>query len=129
MKNRILILARVNAVMIVLLGVLHNIGTFTQQMQSGLTSLPEEVFNRIIYMSLLSGTSFILCGVLLILLFNKVLQYHYLYIFIIVISSYLVLTAIGTSIFMITNPLAWIATFLKVTLFLQALYIGKFLKL
>ena len=127
MQNRILILAKVNAVMIVLLGIFHNIGNFTQRMQSGLTSLPEEVFNRVLYMNLLSGTSFILFGILLILLLNKVLQYHFLYIFIIVISAYLVLTTIGTSILMFTNPLAWIATFLKVTMLILALNIKKFL--
>lgn len=59
---------------IMILGLIHVIATFTPLIQSGLSGLALADFRAIIYISLVCGTSFILSGLLLIMLLNKVGQ-------------------------------------------------------
>ena len=76
--NRLISLGKILAVAIVLLGMIHEIATFTPLIKGGLGCLSPGDMKAMIYMSLICGTSFILSGAVLILLLKKVKQFVFL---------------------------------------------------
>jgi hypothetical protein len=105
------------AIAILILGIIHDIATFTPIIQGGLSCLASIDFNAIIYISLICGTSLILCGLILIILFNRVEQYPFLVFPISVIGGFLAINGILAVIFVPVNPPSWIALLLSLTMF------------
>ncbi|MFW5851257.1 MAG: hypothetical protein ACOCWB_03445 [Bacteroidota bacterium] len=108
---------KVVAIAILILGVIHDIATFTPIIQGGLLCLASIDFNAIIYISLICGTSLILCGLLLIILFNKVEQYSFLFFPILVIGIFLMINGIIAVVYVPFNPPSWIVLFLSLIMF------------
>lgn len=67
------------AIAILILGIIHDIATFTPLIKGGLSCLTPDNLRAMIYMSLICGTSFILSGLLLIMLLKKLEQFVKLY--------------------------------------------------
>ncbi len=101
------------AVAILILGIIHDIATFTPVIQGGLTCLASSDFKAVVYISLICGTSLILCGLLLILLFKKVEQFSFLVLHILVIGTFLAINGILAVVSVIENPFGWIALLLS----------------
>ena len=68
MKIELVPASKILSIMIVCLGVIHEIATFTPLVQDGLECLSRSDFNSVIYMSLMCGASLVLSGWLLLLL-------------------------------------------------------------
>ncbi len=109
------------AVAVMLLGLIHDVATFTPLIKGGLTCLTPGNLKAITYMSLLCGTSFILSGALLFVLFRKVSEYAFLSLPILIIGIFLAVSGILAVICMFHNPFAWIALLFNLTLFVIAL--------
>jgi hypothetical protein len=105
------------AIAVMILGLIHNVATFTPMIKGGLTCLPPGNLKAMIYMSLICGTSFILSGMLFIVLFRKVSEHAFLSLPILIIGIFLAVGGIVAVICMFYNPFAWIAFFLNLILF------------
>ena len=77
------------AIAVMILGLIHNVATFTPMIKGGLTCLPPGNLKAMIYMSLICGTSFILSGMLFIVLFRKVSEHAFLSLPILIIGIFL----------------------------------------
>lgn len=118
MKTKILLLTgKVLASIIIVLGVIHNIATFTPLIQEGLVCLLLKDLKAVTYTSLICGSSFILSGVLLMVLFRNVEEYPFLNTTIIIIGAFLAFCGILSVIYMFGNPFAWIALILNNIMF------------
>lgn len=121
MKTKKLIsFGKIFAIAILVLGIIHDIATFTPLIKGGLASLAPADLNAMIYMSLVCGTSFILSGVVLALLLKKVEQYAFLTSAILVIGIFLLLSGLLSVVYMFDNPFAWIALFVNLGMFIIA---------
>ncbi len=97
------------AISILILGIIHDIATFTPIIKSGLSCLSPIDLKAMTYMSLICGTSFILSGVMLKLLLKKVEEFTFLTTPILTIGIFLGASGILSILFMFDNPFAWIA--------------------
>ncbi len=113
------------AIAVLILGIIHDIATFTPIIQEGLVSLNSENLNAMIYMSLICGTSFILSGLLMFLFLKKLIELPYLILPIRIIGTYLLISGILSVIFMHNNPFAYIALLLNATLFTITILLKK----
>jgi hypothetical protein len=102
------------AIVILVLGVIHDVATFTPLIKDGLNSLDVEDFHAVTYFSLMCGTSLILCGIVLLQLLNKVNKYMFLKPTVLTIDAFLVLNGILSVAFMFNNPFAWITLLLNI---------------
>jgi len=128
MKTKKLIsIGKSTAVAILILGIIHDIATFTPLIKGGLACLTPGDLNAMIYMSLICGSSFILSGVVLILLLKKVEQFAFLLSTILLIGVFLAISGILSIVYMFDNPFAWIALLLNLSMFI--ITIGLKLKL
>lgn len=107
------------AIAILVLGVIHDVATFTM-MKGGL--------DAVTYFSLICGTSLILCGIILLQLFEKVSEYSFLQPTILLIGTFLALNGILATICMLDNPFAWIALLLNLSMFVLILKLKLALK-
>lgn len=104
MKNKII---NVSAVLLMLLGLIHDIATFTPLISGG---VDEGKINALMYMSLMCGTSLILCSVLILLLLSRMKDDKTLIAPIRLIGLFLAFAGVLAIYFMPYNPFAW-ATF------------------
>lgn len=108
MMKKLIRISNYIAISILIMGIIHNIATFTPLIQDGLESLSKSNLHAMIYMSLMCGTSLILSGLLLIILLKKVEQYTFLNSTILLISYFVLLNGIAAVAYMLDNPFAWI---------------------
>lgn len=96
------------AISILIMGIIHNVATFTPLIQEGLECLSKSDMHAMTYMSLMCGTSLMLSGLLLILILKKVEQYRFLNSLILLTGCFVLLNGLTAVIFMSDNPFAWI---------------------
>ena len=118
MQTKTLItIGKIIAAAILTLGFIHAIATFTPLIQDELICLSLRDFNAVTYISLVCGSSFILCGLLLIILLKKIEQYTFLNTTVIIIGIYLAISGLLAVVYMFDNPFAWIALTLNLNMF------------
>lgn len=115
--NKIITTGKFIAFAILILGIIHDIATFSPLIQDGLTCLTPDSLNAMIYMSLMCGASLVLCGILLLIMLRKVEQMMFFGLPMLVIGIFLALNGILSVIFMFDNPFAWVALLLNLTMF------------
>jgi len=115
--NKLISLGKIFAIAILILGIIHDIATFTPLIKGGLACLTPGDLNAMIYMSLICGTSLILAGLVLILLLKKVEQFVFLSSTILLIGVFLALSGILSVVYMFDNPFAWLALLLNLIMF------------
>ena len=98
------------------MGIIHVIATFTPLIKGGLSCLSPDDFKAMIYMSLICGTSFILSGIVLVLLLEKVKQFVFLNSTILLIGIFLAVSGVLSIVYMLDNPFAWIALLLNLSM-------------
>ncbi|HBG87731.1 MAG TPA: hypothetical protein DDW62_09300 [Marinilabiliaceae bacterium] len=123
--NKLTSLGKAFAIAILILGIIHDIATFTPLIKTGLECLSPADLNAIIYMSLMCGTSFIISGIVLILLLRKLEQNPFLTSIIMAIGIFLALAGILSIVFMFDNPFAWASLLLNVSMLLIATALKK----
>lgn len=123
--NKLISLGKAFAIAILILGIIHDIATFTPLIKTGLECLSPADLNAIIYMSLMCGTSFIISGIVLILLLRKLEQIRFLTSIIMAIGIFLALAGILSIVFMFDNPFAWASLLLNVSVLLIATALKK----
>mgnify|MGYP000169569048 FL=1 len=107
MKIELVPASKILSIMIVCLGVIHELATFTPLVQDGLECLSRSDFNSVIYMSLMCGASLVLSGWLLLLLLPKNVTHTFLAYPILLISIFVLINGIVSVVFMVDNPFAW----------------------
>ncbi len=113
-KTQTLIAAgKKSAIAIMILGGIHDVATFTPIIQEGIAPLAPDDYLAVIYMSLICGTSLILCGGLAYAFLNNFAQIPYLKTPLVAIGVFLGINGILSVAFMNTNPFAWIALLLN----------------
>lgn len=125
--NKLISLGKVFAIAILVLGIIHDVATFTPLIKGGLACLTPDNLNAMIYMSLICGTSFIFSGLILVLLLKKVEQFDFLSSPILLIGIFLAISGILSIVYMFDNPFAWIALLLNLSVFI--IIVGLKLKL
>jgi len=115
--NKLITLGTSVSVAILLLGIIHEIATFTPLIQRGLIDVSEGTFKAMIYMSLGCGALLILCGLLLYLLLKKLKEYSFLILPILVIGVFTLINGILSVYYMTDNPFAWMVLLLGVIVF------------
>lgn len=118
--KRMLSLGRMLSIAIIVLGVIHDVATFTPLIKGGLACLDNGNLKAMLYMSLICGTSLILAGIVLILLLRKVEQHTFLTSSVLVIGVFLALNGVLAVVYMFDNPFAWIALLLNISMFFIA---------
>lgn len=122
--NRIFCVGKILAILIGVLGVVHNIATFSPLIQDGLKCVEQDVLQAMVYMSLICGTSLILCGILLLVLLEKTKKTPSLTIPLLIIGTFLALNGILSVVCMSDNPFAWAAFVLNLSTFMVTLTIA-----
>ena len=114
MKNKNLIsLAIVLSYAIIILGIIHDVATYSPIIKNGLGCLSEGNLQAMLYMSLICGSSFIISGLVMILLLKKVADNPFLKTAILAISIFLGISGILAVIYMFGNPFAYLALLLN----------------
>ncbi|MDR0660044.1 MAG: hypothetical protein LBG19_04420 [Prevotellaceae bacterium] len=126
MKGSILIsVGKSLAMLIAVMGIVHNVLTFTPLVREGLECLSREELRLIIYMSLMCGTSLIVSGLVLFALLNKLEGYPILSTPILFAGGFSCLSGILSVIYMTYNPFAWINLLLGTAMFIITLRLKK----
>lgn len=113
------------AIAILVLGLIHVVATFTPLVQQGLSCLSVGDFNAMLFMSLVCGASFILCGGLIwSMLRNKEELQAFKPLFSI-IGAFLLATGVLAVYLMFNNPFAWMSFLLNGLMFFLLLSINK----
>ena len=129
MKNRNLISLTIGlSYAIIILGIIHDTATYTPIIKGGLTCLNTDNLQAMLYMSLICGSSFILSGIVLILLLKKVNEFAFLRSPILVLGIFLGICGILAVVYMGGNPFAYIALILNVSILITSLVIFTRLK-
>lgn len=123
--EKLISIGKIIAIAILILGIVHNVATFTPLIQDGLKSLDVANQNAIIYMSLICGSSLIVCGLLLFLFLKKIKEIPYLKSAILIIGTFVAVNGILSVVYMFDNPFAWIALALNLSMFLIAVGLKK----
>ena len=113
---------RMIAMAIATMGVIHIAATFTPLINGGLEVLSSAKQQAITYMSLMCGMLLIVCGLLIVMLHEKVKEHPFLrrpYIF---IYGALSIDGISAVAFMPHNPFAWLVLILVGSLVIPATY-------
>lgn len=110
-------LGKILSIAIMVLGIIHDVATFTPLIKGSLVSLEPESLKAMLYMSLMCGTSLILSGIVLLLLLKQVEQHVFLTSLILVIGVFLAVNGILSVVYMFGNPFAWIALLLNLSMF------------
>jgi hypothetical protein len=113
-------IGKILACAIAILGIIHNIATFTPIIKGVLQSLPPGEFKFMLYANLMCGSSFIISGILLVMLLNKIDNYPFLITPAIFLGSFLLLSGIlllGFSDNIFDNPFAVIGVLLNFGIF------------
>jgi hypothetical protein len=115
--SRLISLGKIFAIAILILGIIHDVATFTPIIKGGLVCLSPIDLKAVSYISLICGTSFILSGVLLLLLLKKVEQFVFLTSTVLFIGIFLALSGLLAIVFMHENPFSWIALIINLSTF------------
>jgi hypothetical protein len=107
---------------VIILGIIHDIATFTPLIRNGLITLSKAEFNAIMFMSLGTGTSFILSGLLLFTVYNIKTAFDKLVLPVNIFLSFMGVLAV---IMMPTNPFAWISIIVMMLLFAVSIVMWK----
>ena len=107
---------------VIILGIIHDIATFSPLIRQGLSTLSKDDFNAVIFMSLGTGTSFILSGLLLFTVHNIKIAFDRL---VLPVNIFLLFMGIAAAIMMPGNPFAWISLVVMVLLFLVSVVMWK----
>lgn len=116
MMKKLIRISNYIAISILIMGIIHNIATFTPLIQDGLEGLSKSNLHAMTYMSLMCGTSLILSGLLLIILLKKVEQYRFLNSTILLISYFVLVNGIAAVAYMFDNPFAWVILVLGISM-------------
>lgn len=119
--ERIMLIGKILAFSIVMLGAVHDTATFSPLIQDDLTCLKPEALHAVIYMSLICGTSLILCGILLLILLKSAEKFPSLTLPLLITGIFLFFNGILSVVCMYNNPFAWIALILNAGIFLITL--------
>jgi hypothetical protein len=123
-NKKVVGIGKITSILILSLGVIHNIATFTPLIQGGLTLISLADLSAIIYMSLMCGTSLILSGMLLFVMLRKIEQISFLRVPVLIIGIFLALSGILSAFYMPDNPFAWVALFINLSMFAVTLKIS-----
>ena len=115
-SNRLIHIAKILAIAISILGVVHDIATFTPLIREGLACLSPSDLNAMIYMSLICGTSLILSGWLLLILLKNIKQFSFLNQPILIIGIFVCANGVLSVMYMFDNPFAWLTLILGVAI-------------
>ena len=107
---------KILAIAILILGVIHDVATFTPLIKGELSCLSPANLNAMLYMSLICGTSLILSGILIYMLLKKVKEFVFLTTIILIIAIFLAINGMLAVLFMLDNPFAWITLILNLSL-------------
>lgn len=110
-------LGRMLSIAIIILGVIHDVATFTPLIKGGLACLDNGSLKAMIYMSVICGASLILSGFVLLLLLKQVERHVFLTSPVLVIGVFLAVNGIVAVVYMFDNPFAWIALLLNLSMF------------
>ncbi len=121
--SRLIIIGRTLAILTILIGIVHEVLTFHPMIAEGFTGLEPEWQQTFTYFSLGCGGLLILCGVLFFMLLGRVERHEFLVAPLVVIGLFALADGILATIFMLTNPFAWVVLALGIGLFLIALVI------
>ncbi|WP_163319946.1 hypothetical protein [Dysgonomonas sp. 520] len=102
---------------LLIMGIIHDIATFTPLIQEILVGLSLEKSDVVICFSLGTGTSLILCGLLIFFLLNRFERYRFLITPLMTISIFLLIFGILSLYYMIHNPFAWVVSVLCFLMF------------
>ena len=105
------------AIAIALLGIIHNIATFTPLVREGLDCLSIDEMRLVTYMSLMCGTALIVSGLVLFALLNKLEGYPILSLPILIAGGFSCFSGILSVVYMTYNPFAWLNLLLGVAMF------------
>lgn len=106
---------KILAFSVIILGVIHGIATFTPLIREGIKSLSKDNFDAVVFMSLGTGTSFILAGLLLFTVSDIKLSFTKL---VLPVNVFLLFLGLLAPIQMPYNPFAWLSCAVMVLLFL-----------
>lgn len=118
MKTEKLIqVGKIIAIAILILGIVHDVATFTPLIQGGLAALDVANQNAMIYMSLMCGASLIVCGLLLYVFLKKVTEIPFLKSAMLIIGTFVAINGVLSVVYMFDNPFAWLALVLNLSMF------------
>jgi hypothetical protein len=120
--NLLLRLYKILSFTIIILGIIHDVATFTPLVRGGLATLSRADFHAVIFMSLGTGTSFILAGLLLFTVYNIKTAFDRL---VLPVNIFLSFMGIMAVVMMPSNPFAWISFIVMILLFTVSLVIWK----
>ncbi|RPH33721.1 MAG: hypothetical protein EHM93_03545 [Bacteroidales bacterium] len=115
--SNLISMGRIIALLILVLGVIHDIATYTPLVQGGLSCLTPPNLRAMLYMSLVCGTSLILSGLIIYLQLKRIQEYPVVIDSTLLIGAFLALTGVFSVIYMFDNPFAWLALILNVLMF------------
>ncbi len=121
--NRLIIVGKVLAIFIILIGIVHEAMTFHPMIAEGFTGLEPAWRHTFTYFSLGCGGLLILCGLLFFMLLGRVERHEFLVAPLVVIGLFALADGILAAIFMLANPFAWVVLGLGIGLFLTAMAI------
>lgn len=115
--NKWIVFGKWIAAGLLIMGVIHNVATFTPLIQNSLVSLSSDVARVFICFSLATGTSLTFCGILLFALLNRLKRYPFIITPVLVTGLFLFVFGILSLCFMPDNPFAWIVAALCIVMF------------
>lgn len=126
MKGSVLVsIGKSLAIAIALLGIIHNVATFTPLIRDGLDCLSRNELRLITYMSLMCGTALIVSGLVLFALLNKFYDYPILSTPILFAGGFSFLSGVLSVIYMTYSPFAWLNLLLGTAVFIITLRLKR----
>ena len=127
--NRLIFIGRCIAFAVLVLGVVHDVVTFTPLVREGLGCLSADSLSAMTYMSLMCGASLILGGWLLIILFGRWVRFPFLGLPILIISIFLCINGLLSVFYMADNLFAWLNFVLGLMMFVVVIELNWRLRL
>lgn len=116
-SSKIIKIGRPIAIAVLVLGIIHNVATFTPLITEGLACLDQINLKAMTYMSLMCGTSLILSGALLLAMLKKTAPINQFRVPILIVGVFLAINGILAVVYMPENPFALLALILCMAMF------------
>lgn len=116
-SSKIIKIGRPIAMAVLILGIIHNVATFTPLITEGLACLDQMNLKAMTYMSLMCGTSLILSGALLLAMLKKTAPINQFRVPILIVGVFLAINGILAVVYMPENPFALLALILCMAMF------------
>ncbi len=116
-SSKIIKIGRPIAMAVLVLGIIHNVATFTPLITEGLACLDQMNLTAMTYMSLMCGTSLILSGALLLAMLKKTAPIYPSRVPILIVGVFLAINGILAVVYMPENPFALLALILCMAMF------------